>query len=68
MRRIRFHGLRHACATVVLARLPMPTLSARLGHHAVCFTLDTHTHELPGDDVEAAIPLAELLDRGRSAN
>jgi hypothetical protein len=52
----------------VLARLPLPTLSARLGHHAVSFTLDTYTHELPGDDVEAAIPRAELLDRGRSAN
>jgi len=68
VRRIRFHDLRHAYATMALARVPLPTLSARLGHHAVSFTLDAYTEELPGDDVEAAIPLAELLDRGRSAN
>jgi integrase len=60
---IRFHDLRHTCATLALAAGESPkVLSDRLGHGSVAFTLDTYAH--PGGDMQraAAERIAGVLD------
>jgi integrase len=50
---IRFHDLRHTCATIRLMRGQKPTeIQYLLGHSSVAFTLDKYTHsEGHGKDV-----------------
>ncbi len=50
---IRFHDLRHTCATIRLMRGQKPTeIQYLLGHASVAFTLDKYTHsEGHGEDV-----------------
>jgi integrase len=39
IRRIKFHGMRHTCATLLLqARVPVHVVSERLGHAKVSMT------------------------------
>jgi len=46
---IRFHDLRHTCATLLLSRNTNPRLvQALLGHATVAITLDTYSHMIPG--------------------
>jgi integrase len=46
---IRFHDLRHTCATLLLSKGVHPKVVAEvLGHASVTITLDTHSHVLPG--------------------
>jgi integrase len=46
---IRFHDLRHTCATLLLSRNTNPRLvQALLGHATVAITLDTYSHIIPG--------------------
>lgn len=53
--RIRFHDLRHAHATHMLANGVHPKVaSERLGHSKVGITLDLYSHVLPGMQ-EAAV-------------
>jgi integrase len=53
--RIRFHDLRHAHATHLLASGVHPKIaSERLGHSKVGITLDLYSHVLPGMQEEAA--------------
>ena len=48
VRRIKFHGLRHTCATLLLqARQPVHVVSERLGHAKVSMTMETYAHVLP---------------------
>jgi integrase len=57
--RIRFHDLRHAHATLLLAQGEnLRLISERLGHHAAAFTLSTYAHVLPGMQ-EAAVARLE---------
>lgn len=52
---IRFHDLRHTCATLLLAQGVHPKIiSERLGHSTVTMTLDTYSHVLPDMQKEAA--------------
>jgi integrase len=45
---IRFHDLRHTCATILLGRAVHPKLVQELlGHATVAMTLDTYSHYLP---------------------
>jgi integrase len=47
--RIRFHDLRHTCATLLLSRNAHPRLvQDLLGHATVAITLDTYSHIIPG--------------------
>lgn len=58
--RARFHDLRHAHASHLLAAgWSLADVSARLGHTAITTTLNTYTHALPGRDAE----LAKAVDR-----
>jgi integrase len=53
--RIRFHDLRHAHATHLLASGVHPKVaSERLGHSQVGITLDLYSHVLPGMQEDAA--------------
>ena len=58
---IRFHDLRHTCATLLLARGHHPKLVQELlGHASVAMTLDRYSHVLPGmgDQTAAAMEAA----------
>lgn len=56
--RIRFHDLRHTCATLLLAQGVHPKLvQEQLGHSAIGMTLDTYSHVVPSmmDQVAGAM-------------
>ena len=58
---IRFHDLRHTCATLLLSRGHHPKLVQELlGHASVAMTLDRYSHVLPGmgDQTTAAMEAA----------
>jgi integrase len=45
---IRFHDLRHTCATLLLSRnVNLKIVSEMLGHSSIAITLDTYSHVLP---------------------
>ncbi len=55
---IRFHDLRHTCATLLLGRGVHPKMVQELlGHATVAMTLDTYSHYLPsmGDQASGAM-------------
>ena len=55
---IRFHDLRHTCATVLLGRGVHPKIVQELlGHATIAMTLDTYSHYLPsmGDQASGAM-------------
>jgi integrase len=59
---IRFHGLRHTAATLMLQQGIHPkVVQERLGHSAISLTLDTYSHVLPSMQEEAAKAMDELL-------
>ena len=46
---IRFHDLRHTCATLLLSRNVHPKyVQEILGHANIAITLDTYSHVIPG--------------------
>jgi integrase len=66
-RSIRFHDLRHASATAMLAAgIHAKAASARLGHSTIGITLDLYTHPLSGLDQDAAAKIGEVLREARS--
>ena len=45
---IRFHDLRHTCATLLLTKNVNPkVVSEMLGHSSIAIPLDTYSHVLP---------------------
>jgi len=62
VRQIRFHGLRHSTATLLLqAGVPVHEVAQRLGHVDATMTLSTYAHVTPTRDAEAAARLAKVL-------
>jgi len=62
VRRITFHGLRHTCATLLLAAgEPVHVVSERLGHSDVSITLNNYAHVLKAHERSAADRMATLL-------
>lgn len=60
--RLRFHDLRHAHATHLLARGINPKIaSERLGHSKVGITLDLYSHVIPGMQEDAAAAVDDAL-------
>jgi integrase len=60
--RVRFHDLRHAHATHLLASGVHPKIaSERLGHSKVGITLDLYSHVIPGMQEDAAAKLDAAL-------
>jgi integrase len=59
---VRFHDLRHTCATLLFARGAHPKLVQELlGHSTVGITLDTYSHVLPGMGDLAANAMEDAL-------
>jgi integrase len=62
VRSIKFHGLRHTSATLLLqAGVPVHVVQERLGHKRIEVTLGIYAHVLPSMQQDAAIRLAALL-------
>ena len=62
VRRIKFHGLRHTCATLLLrAGEPVHVVAQRLGHSDLSMTLNIYAHVLPDMQQNAADKLGALL-------
>jgi integrase len=60
---IRFHDLRHTCATLLLSRNVNPKIvSEMLGHASIAITLDTYSHVLPNMQESAVRALEEILE------
>lgn len=63
--RIRFHDLRHTCASLLLlSGAPSKVVQERLGHSSIAVTLDLYTHVMPGMDSDAAAKLGALVFGG----
>lgn len=59
---VRFHDLRHTCATLLLsARVNPKVVSEMLGHASVAITLDIYSHVIPDMQQDAAATLAAVL-------
>jgi integrase len=59
---IRFHDLRHTCATTLLGRSVHPKLVQELlGHATVAMTLDTYSHYLPSMSDQAGGAMGEAF-------
>lgn len=59
---IRFHDLRHTCATLMLTQNVNPKIvSEMLGHSSISVTLDTYSHVLPSMRDNAVRALEEAL-------
>ncbi len=62
LRPIRFHDLRHTCATLLLSKNVNPKIvSEMLGHASVSITLDIYWHLLPDMQEQAAKALEDVL-------
>jgi len=62
IRRIKFHGMRHTCATLLLkARVPVHVVSERLGHKGSEITMNIYAHVLPSMQEEAAKRMGSIL-------
>ncbi len=60
--RMRLHDGRHSHASLLLAHgVPVPVVSARLGHSSAKMTLDRYAHVLPAMDEEAAATFEEQV-------
>ena len=58
----RFHDLRHAHATALIAAgVPIPVVSARLGHANAAITLSVYAHVVPGQDADAALRVPQVM-------
>jgi integrase len=58
---VRFHDLRHTCASILIAQGAHPAeIKARLGHASIKTTMDVYGHLLPGlgDKLDAALDTA----------
>jgi integrase len=59
---IRFHDLRHTCASLLFRMgIPAKVVSDRLGHANVGFTLQVYTHIYDEQRREAAVPMLQML-------
>ena len=62
------HLFRHSHTSVLLAQgVPLPTVSARLGHSSVRTTQEIYAHMITGQDAEAARKWEEYQQRNRPA-
>ena len=62
LRKIRFHDLRHSCATIMLyLGYTMKDIQTWLGHSNYNFTADTYIHSAPDSHLQMASALAENI-------
>jgi integrase len=59
---VRFHDLRHTCATLLLTKGVHPKIvSEMLGHSSIAITLDIYSHVIPGMQEAAGSAMEEAL-------
>ncbi len=59
---VRFHDLRHTCATILLSRAVHPKIvQEMLGHASISITMDTYSHVLPNMQGEAVSAMEDAL-------
>lgn len=64
MRRIRFHDLRHSCATLLLVQGVSPRVVMEvLGHSEIALTMNAYSHVVPELQREAAERMQLILER-----
>jgi integrase len=62
--KIRFHDLRHTCATLLLCHNVHPKyVQELLGHANIAITLDTYSHVIPGMGNQTARAMEDALLR-----
>ena len=62
LQEVRFHGLRHTHATMMLkANVHPKVVMERLGHSQIAVTLDTYSHVVPGMQEKAALAFDAML-------
>jgi integrase len=60
---LRFHDLRHTCATLLLAQGVHPRLVMEiLGHSQIAVTMNTDSHVIPAMQKEVANRMDEILN------
>lgn len=60
---IRFHDLRHTCATLLLDKGVHPRIvQEMLGHASISLTLDTYSHVLPDMQNQTVSAMDALLE------
>jgi integrase len=60
--RINVHGLRHTCATLLLAAGEQPNVVAkRLGHSKTSMTMGVYVHSLPSQQEKVARKMGAVL-------
>jgi integrase len=64
LRRIRFHDLRHSCATLLLVQGVSPRVVMEvLGHSEIALTMNAYSHVVPELQREAARSMQTILER-----
>jgi integrase len=68
VKKIKCHGLRHTCTTLLLAAgRPVHVVAGRLGHAKATMTLDVYAHAVDADQVACAETLSRALYGPRSS-
>lgn len=63
-RTVRFHDLRHTCATLLFGRNVHPKfVQELLGHSNIAITLDTYSHVIPGMGDHTARAMEDALEK-----
>jgi len=63
VKRIRFHDLRHTCASLALqAGIHPKVVQGMLGHSSITITLDRYSHLVPSMQEDAAATLGRVVD------
>jgi integrase len=62
---VRFHDLRHTCATLLLTKGVHPKIVQELlGHSSISITLDTYSHVLPNMQEKAVRAMDNIFEGG----
>jgi integrase len=64
LRQVRFHDLRHSCATLLLVQGVSPRVVMEvLGHSEIAVTMNAYSHVVPELQREAAQRMQAILER-----
>jgi integrase len=59
---MRFHDLRHTCATILLSKgVRAKFVQELLGHATIAITLDTYSHVMPGMGDQTAAAMEDVF-------
>jgi integrase len=69
VRRLRVHGMRHTCATLLLAQgVDARVVMEILGHSQIAVTMNTYTHVVSQLQAEAMAKMDGVLELGEAAD